>query len=77
MNRAYCESLGDYSFGPWEDAPEWQKAANRAGVVFHLCHPEAPPSASHELNHYCPGTAHIKYAVITRFSDGLNTMVPA
>ena len=48
VNRAYCESLGDFSFGPWEDAPEWQRAANRAGVNFHLCHPEASPSASHE-----------------------------
>ena len=48
VNRAYCESLGDFSFGPWEEAPEWQRAANRAGVNFHLCHPEAPPSASHE-----------------------------
>ena len=48
VNRAYCESLGDFSFGSWEDAPEWQRAANRAGVNFHLCHPEAPPSESHE-----------------------------
>jgi hypothetical protein len=48
VNRAYCESLGDFSFGPWEEAPEWQRAANRAGVNFHLCHPEAPPSVSHE-----------------------------
>jgi hypothetical protein len=48
VNQAYCESLGDFSFGPWEDAPEWQRAANRAGVNFHLCHPEALPSASHE-----------------------------
>jgi hypothetical protein len=48
VNRAYCEALGDHSFGPWEEAPEWQKVANRAGVNFHLCHPDAPPSASHE-----------------------------
>ena len=48
VNRAYCESLGDHSFGPWEEAPEWQKIANRAGVAFHLCHPAALPSASHE-----------------------------
>lgn len=48
VNRAYCESLGDFSFGPWEDAPEWQKEANRAGVNFHLCHPEAAASESHE-----------------------------
>ena len=48
VNRAYCEALGDHSFGPWEDAPEWQKAANRAGVIFHLTNPDASPSASHE-----------------------------
>jgi hypothetical protein len=48
VNRAYCESMGDHSFGPWEEAPEWQKEANRAGVNFCLCHPEAPPSESHD-----------------------------
>ena len=48
VNRAYCEAMGDHSFGPWEDAPEWQRATCRAGVNFHLCHPEATPSASHE-----------------------------
>ena len=30
----------------------------------------------YHLDHYCPGTTHIKYTVVTRFSDGLNTMVP-
>lgn len=48
VNRAYCESLRDFSFGPWEDAPEWQKVANRAGVNFHLSHPAAAASESHE-----------------------------
>lgn len=48
VNRAYCESLGDFSFGPWEDAPEWQRAANRAGVNFHLSNPDEPARRSHE-----------------------------
>ena len=47
VNRVYCESLGDHSFGPWAFAPEWQKEANRAGVNFHLDHPGAEASASH------------------------------
>lgn len=48
VNRAFCQALGDSSFPPWEEAPEWQKAVNRAGVNFHLHHPEATPRASHE-----------------------------
>ena len=48
VNRAYCEALGDFSFAPWEYAEEWQKAANRAGVEFHLANPDAQPNASHE-----------------------------
>lgn len=48
VNRAYCQSLGDFSFGPWEEASAFQRAANRAGVNFHLANPEAPPSESHE-----------------------------
>ena len=48
VNRAYCEAMGDRSFGPWDLAPDWQKDANRAGVKFHLENPDAPPRASHE-----------------------------
>ena len=47
VNRAYCESLGDFSFGPWEEAPEWQQQSAISGVVFHLKHPSAGPEASH------------------------------
>jgi hypothetical protein len=47
-NRAYCASLGDFSFGPWEDAPNWQRDTNIAGVDFISEHPEAGPEASHE-----------------------------
>ena len=47
-NRAYCQALGDNSQLPWEEAPEWQKESARAGVRFHIVHPDATPSASHE-----------------------------
>lgn len=48
VNRAYCESLGDYSFNPWEEAAEWQKKSCLMGVDFHLANPEATASASHD-----------------------------
>lgn len=47
LNRAYCESLGDFSQPSWEDAPDWQKTSAMQGVVFHLTNPKAGPEASH------------------------------
>ena len=47
-NRAYCESIGDYSQVCWAEAPEWQKNSACAGVRFHLEDPEASPSGSHD-----------------------------
>lgn len=51
-NRAYCESLGDYSQPFWGAAPEWQRQSTLNGVRFHLGFLEtgrhASPSASHE-----------------------------
>jgi hypothetical protein len=35
-NRALCESYGDHSQVPWEDAPSWQRKAILKGVEFHL-----------------------------------------
>jgi hypothetical protein len=32
-NRAYCLALGDSSQPSWEDAPDWQKASARNGVL--------------------------------------------
>lgn len=46
-NRAYCEALGDHSFTPWDDAPDWQRYSNIAGVEFHLDNPNAEPDMSH------------------------------
>lgn len=48
LNAAYCRALGDFSFLPWEDAPDWQKGTVIDGVMFHLENPEASPSESHE-----------------------------
>lgn len=35
-NRAYCLTIGDYSQGSWDMAPEWQKESARNGVKFHM-----------------------------------------
>lgn len=48
VNRAYCISIGDTSFSPWIEAPEWQQKTNLLGVEFHLNNPGATVSASHE-----------------------------
>lgn len=48
INRAYCESLGDYSQKPWETAPDWQRDSAVTGVRLHLGQPNAGPEASHE-----------------------------
>lgn len=47
-NRAYCVELGDFSQTSWDDAPDWQKLTVLDGVYFHLKHPDASDSASHE-----------------------------
>lgn len=46
VNKAYCESLGDYSQPSWEDAPEWQKESAINGVRFHMDN-ETTPEQSH------------------------------
>lgn len=48
VNKAYCESIGDFSQVNWEDASEWQKESARNGVCFHLANPQAKANASHE-----------------------------
>jgi len=47
-NRAYCETLEDFSQLRWEDAPEWQKESVRSGVRSHLENPGLTPKESHE-----------------------------
>lgn len=46
-NRQYCISIGDNSFSPWADAPEWQKNTNINGVEFRLRNPNATPEDMH------------------------------
>jgi hypothetical protein len=48
VNRAYCQSIGDFSQPSWDEAPEWQKSSAVNGVQFHIDNPDAPPSASHD-----------------------------
>lgn len=48
VNRAYCQSLGDMSQAPWEEAPEWQKTSAINGVVHHIANPNTTPEGSHE-----------------------------
>lgn len=47
-NKAYCESIGDFSQYDWERAPEWAKESAIKGVTFRLLNPDAPASAQHE-----------------------------
>lgn len=47
-NRAYCLALGDSSQPAWDQAPEWQRESAINGVKFHLAHPDASASASHD-----------------------------
>ena len=48
INKAYCESIGDFSQLPWHEAPQWQRDSAIQGVNFHLDNPNASPAASHE-----------------------------
>lgn len=47
-NRAYCETIGDFSQKPWDQAEEWQRESAIKGVEYALQHPGATPSAQHE-----------------------------
>ena len=40
-NKVYCETIGDFSFDRWVEAPDWQKETLVNGVQFHLDHPDA------------------------------------
>ena len=47
-NRAYCETIGDHSQKPWDQAEPWQRESAVRGVLFAFANPDAPPSAQHE-----------------------------
>ncbi len=48
VNKAYCESIGDFSQLDWDESPTWQQESAIKGVQFILDNPKAKPSASHE-----------------------------
>lgn len=47
-NKAYCETVGDYSQKSWEDAESWQRDSAIKGVFYRLNNPDAPKSAQHD-----------------------------
>ena len=51
-NRAYCETISDFSQKPWDQAEEWQRESARNGVLFALKELQAgrepSPRAQHE-----------------------------
>lgn len=47
-NRAYCQSLGDFSQAPWDTAPRWQQESAINGVRFRVQNPEVTPEGMHE-----------------------------
>lgn len=46
-NRAYCQTIGDFSQLSWDNAPDWQRESAIAGVVFLQGNPDATPADSH------------------------------
>jgi hypothetical protein len=46
VNKAYCESLGDFSQLSWDKAPDWQKKSALMGVDLHISG-DFGPEASH------------------------------
>lgn len=47
VNRAYCQSIGDHTQLPWNEAPAWAKESAVAGVELH-CSADLGAEASHE-----------------------------
>lgn len=47
VNRAYCQSIGDHSQLPWDEAPAWQQQSAISGVRLHKGGDHGP-EASHE-----------------------------
>ncbi len=47
-NRAYCESIGEYTQLPWEATRDNIKASAVDGILHVMKNPDAAPSASHD-----------------------------
>jgi len=48
-NRALCQTHGDDSQPPWDEAPDWQRVSAINGVKAHLATPGLSASHSHNL----------------------------
>ena len=48
INRIYCQSIGDDSQKPWDEALEWQRNSAILGVRTHIKNPGMTPENSHE-----------------------------
>jgi hypothetical protein len=48
VNRVYCQSIGDDTQVPWEEAPEWQKQSAIDGVVFWMHNSKLTPKDMHD-----------------------------
>lgn len=46
-NRAYCETLGDFSQMSWDEAPKWQRESIINGVIYALENVGITPEQSH------------------------------
>jgi RyR domain len=46
--RAWQRANGQTPAPVWSRAPAWMKESTRAGVVWRLANPKAPPSAQHD-----------------------------
>jgi hypothetical protein len=46
--RAYCETIGDATQKPWDEAEQWQRDSAIKGVSFAISTPNAPASTQHD-----------------------------
>lgn len=49
VNKAYCESIGDFSQKSWSEAEQWQRDSAVAGVHSMLVGEATSPADQHEL----------------------------
>lgn len=47
-NRAYCQTIGDNSQLPFDEAAQWQRDSAVQGVLWRIENPDAPASAQHD-----------------------------
>lgn len=48
FNKAYCESIGDFSQEDWDEAPDWKKESTIEGVQFLVDNPKVTPIELHD-----------------------------